>query len=109
MMRLAVLMLLPLVLGALSPSSFLQVKNIDDDNAKLEGEDDAETSKSDDESTDDEAESFIQVEKKNIDDDNAQAAEMARMEDETDKLEGEDDSETSKTDDEDSQTTEDDA
>merc|ERR1719478_281476 len=94
--------------------SFIQVKrNIDDDNAqladmarmedevdKLEGEDDSETSKSDDsdEASEDDGESFIQV-KRNIDDDNAEAAEMARMEDEVDKLEGEDDSETSKTDD----------
>merc|ERR1719197_792161 len=115
MMRLPVLMILPFVLGAVSPRSprsFLQVKkNIDDDNAqaadmarmedevdKLEGEDDDATKSDDDESSQDSADSFIQV-KKNIDDDNAQAAEMARMEDEVDKLEGEDESETSKSDD----------
>merc|ERR1719271_404961 len=93
--------------------SFIQVKrNIDDENAeaaemaRLEaqsdkdlGEDDDETSKNDDdaESSDDD-DSFIQV-KRNIDDDNAEAAEMARLEAQSDKDLGEDDDETSKNDD----------
>merc|ERR1719409_122931 len=94
--------------------SFVQVKrNIDDDNAeaaemaRLEaqsdkdlGEDDDETSKSDDDSdsSDDDEESFVQV-KRNIDDDNAEAAEMARLEAQSDKDLGEDDDETSQSDD----------
>ena len=85
--------------------SFIQVaRNIDDDNAKagevarLEaqsdkdmGEDDDENTQSDQssESSDDE-ESFIQL-KRNIDDDNAEAAEMARLEAQSDKDMGEDD------------------
>merc|ERR1719253_933638 len=111
---------------------FLQMKNIDDDNAeaaemaRLEdqsdkdmgeddnasdpgeedvgeedvgeddvgeedvGEDDAQ-SDDDSEKSDDE-ESFVQVNRKNIDDDNAEAAEMARLEDQSDKDMGEDDS-----------------
>jgi len=59
------------------------------------GEDDDETSKSDDDNGED---SFVQV-KKNIDDDNAEAAEMARLEAQSDKDMGEDDDETSKSDD----------
>merc|ERR1719181_967138 len=108
MMRIVILLLAPQVLlGATTPKSFLQVKakrNIDDDNAeaaemaRLEaqsdkdlGEDDDETSKTDDdeeEQSDDE--SFVQV-KRNIDDDNAEAAEMARLEAQSDKDLGEDD------------------
>merc|ERR1719478_1124962 len=82
-------------------NAFLQVRrNIDDENAeaaemaRLEaqsdkdmGEDDDETSKTDDTSeNDDEAESFLQVKqtKRNIDDDNAEAAEMARLEAQSD-------------------------
>ena len=38
-------------------------------------------------------ESFIQT-SRNIDDDNAEAAEMAKLEDESDKLEGEDDTDS---------------
>merc|ERR1719310_560891 len=79
--------------------SFMQViqakRNIDDDNAQaaemarmedqadnIMGEDNDETSASDSDErgSGDQADSFIQV-KRNIDDDNAQAAEMARMED----------------------------
>merc|ERR1740127_188383 len=60
------------------------------------GEDNDETSASDSDElgSGDQADSFIQV-KRNIDDDNAQAAEMARMEDQADKIMGEDDDETS--------------
>merc|ERR1719171_3487809 len=92
--------------------SFIQVKrNIDDDNAqaadmahmedqadKIMGEDNDETSASDSDEpgSEDKADSFIQV-KRNIDDDNAQAAEMARMEDQAaqaDNIMGGDDDET---------------
>jgi len=96
---------------------FLQVRrNIDDDNAeaaemaRLEaqsdkdmGEDDDESSKSDDSDDADtsaDEESFVQV-KRNIDDDNAEAAEMARLEAQSDKDMGEDDDESSKSDDSD--------
>merc|ERR1719460_2617078 len=60
------------------------------------GEDNDETSASDSDElgSGDQADSFIQV-KRSIDDDNAQAAEMARMEDQADKIMGEDDDETS--------------
>jgi len=90
--------------------SLIQVKrSIDDDNAqaaemarmedqadKVMGEDNDETSASDSDErgSGDQADSFIQV-KRNIDDDNAQAAEMARMEDQADKIMGEDNDETS--------------
>merc|ERR1719271_2186689 len=92
------------------PESFLQTgRNIDDDNAqaaemarledqadKIMSEDDDEISKSSDsEDNEDEQESFLQT-GRNIDDDNAQAAEMARLEDQADKMMGEDDDETSK-------------
>merc|ERR1719428_1369081 len=92
------------------PESFLQTgRNIDDDNVqaaemarledqadKMMGEDDDETSKSSDsENGEDEQESFLQT-GRNIDDDNAQAAEMAHLEDQADKIMGEDDDETSK-------------
>merc|ERR1719424_978573 len=85
--------------------SFIQVKrNIDDENAeaaemaRLEaqsdkdmGEDDDETSATgDDDTTGPGEESFVQV-KKNIDDENAEAAEMARLEAQSDKDMGEDD------------------
>merc|ERR1719498_201100 len=89
--------------------SFVQVsKNIDDDNAeaaemakmedetdKLEGEDESSDSASagseeEQSESDEEDESLLQT--GNIDDENAEAAEMAKMEDETDKLEGEDES-----------------
>merc|ERR1719253_2134862 len=94
--------------------SFIQVKrNIDDDNhevaelARLEaqsdkdmGEEDDETTKSDDSSdkSEGEKESFIQV-KRNIDDDNHEAAELARLEAQSDKDMGEEDDETTKSDD----------
>merc|ERR1719331_1132597 len=94
--------------------SFIQKsRNIDDDNAeaaemaRLEaqsdkdmGEDDDDSSKtdSDDNSESDESESFIQK-SRNIDDDNAEAAEMARLEAQSDKDMGEDDDESSKADD----------
>merc|ERR1719157_450910 len=85
--------------------SFVQVKakkNIDDDNAeaaemaRLEdqsdkdmGEDDNEAKSDDDSEKSDDEESFVQVKAKNIDDDNAEAAEMARLEDQSDKDMGE--------------------
>merc|ERR1719386_9257 len=86
--------------------------NIEDDNAKatemarLEaqsdkdmGEDDDETTEKDgsSDSSDGDEESFIQV-KRNIDDDNAAAAEMARLEAQSDKDMGEDDDETTEKD-----------
>jgi len=92
------------------PESFLQTgRNIDDDNAqaaemahmedqadKMMGEDDDEMSKSsDNEENEDEPEFFLQT-GRNIDDDNAQAAEMARLEDQADKIMSEDDDEISK-------------
>jgi len=93
--------------------AFLQVKNIDDDNAeaaemaRLEaqsdkdmGEDDDESKTDDDEEKSDDEESFIQK-SKNIDDDNAEAAEMARLEAQSDKDMGEDDDESKTDDDED--------
>merc|ERR1719161_2397709 len=96
--------------------SFLQIKrNIDDDNAqaaemahmedqadKIMGEDQDDYGKSDDSEDSNEpgADSFLQI-KRNIDDDNAQAAEMARMEDQADKIMGEDQDESSKSDDSD--------
>merc|ERR1719269_198086 len=96
--------------------SFIQVKrNIDDDNAqaaemarmedqadKIMSEDDDETSQneSEEQGGEDKADSFMQViqAKRNIDDDNAQAAEMARTEDQADKIMGEDNDETSASD-----------
>merc|ERR1719506_3068413 len=79
--------------------SFLQItRNIDDDNAqaaemarmedqadKIMGEDQGDYDKSDDseDSKEPGTDSFLQI-KRNIDDDNAQAAEMARMEDQAD-------------------------
>merc|ERR1719305_624145 len=100
--------------------SFIQLRkhtkarNIDDDNAqaaemarledqsdKIMGEDDGESSENneDQNKSDDEDDSFIQLREhmkaRNIDDDNAQAAEMARMEDQADKIMGEDDDESS--------------
>merc|ERR1719263_842792 len=90
--------------------SFMQViqakRNIDDDNvqaaemAHMEDQADKIMSEDDDDETSgsngserstDEEDSFIQV-KRNIDDDNAQAAEMARMEDQADKTLSDDDS-----------------
>jgi hypothetical protein len=86
--------------------SFIQLKrNIDDDNAeaagmaRLEaqsdkdmGEDDDDENAQSDQSTQGniDEESFIQL-KRNIDDDNAEAAEMARLEAQSDKDMGEDD------------------
>merc|ERR1719171_3186674 len=58
------------------------------------GEDDDESSKTDDQGDASDDESFIQL-KRNIDDDNAEAAEMARLEAQSDKDLGEDDDETS--------------
>merc|ERR1719405_232648 len=94
--------------------AFLQIKrNIDDDNAqaaemarmedqadKIMGEDQDDYGKSDDseDSKEPGTDAFIQI-KRNIDDDNAQAAEMARMEDQADKIMGEDQDESSQRDD----------
>merc|ERR1719223_2013696 len=85
---------------------FLQMKNIDDDNAeaaemaRLEdqsdkdmGEDDNDAQSDDDSEKSDDEESFVQVNRKNVDDDNAEAAEMARLEAQSDKDMGEDDDE----------------
>merc|ERR1719183_3310152 len=60
-----------------------------------EDDDDDQTSKADDSNDirDDEEESFLQV-SRNIDDDNAEAAEMARLEAQSDKDMGEDDEST---------------
>merc|ERR1719388_290060 len=90
--------------------AFLQIKrNIDDDNAqaavmarmedqadKIMGEDQDESSQRDDseDSKEPGTDALIQI-KRNIDDDNAQAAEMARMEDQADKIMGEDQDESS--------------
>merc|ERR1719174_1188209 len=66
---------------------------MEDNIDKLEGEDDdSAASGSDEPSDDNDEESFVQVSRKmrNIDDENAEAAEMAKMEDNIDKLEGED-------------------
>merc|ERR1719160_2039481 len=100
--------------GEYEPESFLQTgRNIDDDNAqaaemahmedqadKIMGEDQDDHGKSDDseDSKEPGADSFLQI-KRNIDDDNAQAAEMARMEDQADKIMGEDQDESSQRDD----------
>merc|ERR1719261_1005911 len=92
----------------------MKTRNIDDDNAeaaemarmedqadKIMGEDDDESSENNDDQnkSEDEDDSFIQLRKhmkaRNIDDDNAEAAEMARLEDESDKIMGEDDGESS--------------
>merc|ERR1719272_2218955 len=64
------------------------------------GEDDDATAKTDGADKSDDEESFVQVmkSKRNIDDDNAEAAEMARLEDQSDKDMGEDDGETAKND-----------
>merc|ERR1719197_1800618 len=67
---------------------------MEDNIDKLEGEDDSSDSAvagSDEEQSesDEDEESFIQT-SRNIDDENAEAAEMAKMEDNIDKLEGED-------------------
>merc|ERR1719271_2161280 len=98
--------------------SFMQViqakRNIDDDNAqaaemartedqadKIMGGDDDETpqNESKEQGSVDEADSFMQViqAKRNIDDDNAQAAEMAHMEDQADKIMGEEDDDDDET------------
>jgi hypothetical protein len=99
--------------------SFVQTKkrNIDDDNAeaaemaRLEaqsdkdmGEDDDASSKTDDDDSaaSEDEESFVQTKARNIDDDNADAAEMARLEAQSDKDMGEDDDTTSTKDDADS-------
>merc|ERR1719498_2071639 len=87
---------------------------MEDNIDKLEGEDESETATSeadDEQSESSDEESFIQRHRsasRNIDDDNAQAAEMAKMEDNIDKLEGEDESETatSEADDEQSESSE---
>merc|ERR1719149_491812 len=70
--------------------------------ARLEAQSDKDMGEDDDEtsSSDDGEESFVQV-KKNIDDENAEAAEMARLEAQSDKDMGEDDDETSATGDDD--------
>jgi len=99
--------------------SFVQ-RNIDDDNAeaaemakledesdKLEGEDDTDSAAaSDDDEQSEDDESFIQT-SRNIDDDNAEAAEMAKLEDESDKLEGEDDTDSAAASDDDEQSEDD--
>merc|ERR1719324_2087566 len=92
--------------------AFLQIKrNIDDDNAqaaemahmedqadKIMGEDQDDYGKSDDseDSKEPGTGAFIQI-KRNIDDDNAQAAEMAHMEDQADKIMSEDDDDEDET------------
>merc|ERR1719428_1776726 len=124
MMRTAILLIFPCLLQAAdhhAGKSFLQVgKNIDDDNAqaaemarledqadKIMGEDDGESSENneDQNKSDDEDDSFIQLRKhmktRNIDDDNAEAAEMARLENQSDKIMGEDDDESSENNDSD--------
>merc|ERR1719172_510656 len=94
--------------------AFIQIRrNIDDDNAqaaemarmedqadKIMGEDQDESSQRDDseDSKEPGADSFLQI-KRNIDDDNAQAAEMAHMEDQADKIMGEDQDDYGKSDD----------
>merc|ERR1719421_393180 len=73
---------------------------MEDNIDKLEGEDESDSAVAvnDDEQEDsNEEESFIQRHRsatRNIDDDNAEAAEMAKMEDNIDKLEGEDESDS---------------
>merc|ERR1719171_2213261 len=105
----------------------MKTRNIDDDNAeaaemarledesdKIMGEDDGESSENNDDQnkSDDEDDSFIQLRKhmkaRNIDDDNAQAAEMARMEDQADKIMGEDDDESSENNDDQNKSDDDD-
>merc|ERR1719217_751473 len=94
-----------------SEDSFVQTaakKNIDDDNAeaaemaRLEAQSDKDMGEEDDQSTGSQDssdtggnndESFVQV-KRNIDDENAEAAEMARLEAQSDKDMGEDDDQT---------------
>merc|ERR1719405_18732 len=94
--------------------AFLQIKrNIDDDNAqaaemarmedqadKIMSEDQDDSSQRDDseDSKEPGADSFLQIQR-NIEDDNAQAAEMARMEDQADKIMGEDQADYGKSDD----------
>merc|ERR1719236_61344 len=94
--------------------AFLQIRrSIDDDNAqaaemarmedqadKIMGEDQDDHGKSDDseDSKEPGTDAFLQI-KRNIDDDNAQAAEMARMEDQADKIMGEDQDDHGKSDD----------
>jgi len=74
-----------------------EVENADEEEVSDESDDSEEHDHDDmdmEEEHEDDADedmSFVQK-SRNIDDDNAEAAEMARMEDETDKLEGEDDS-----------------
>merc|ERR1711865_433098 len=65
------------------------------------GEDDDETKADDSTDASESDDSFVQVKsKRNIDDDNAEAAEMARLEAQSDKDMGEDDDETKADDDE---------
>merc|ERR1719335_1260847 len=94
--------------------AFIQIRrNIDDDNAqaaemarmedqadKIMGEDQGDYDKSDDSEDSKElgTDAFLQI-KRNIDDDNAQAADMAHMEDQADKIMSEDQDESSQRDD----------
>merc|ERR1719160_1857665 len=92
--------------------SFIQMKrNIDDENAEAaemarleaqsdkdmgEEDDDAAGTSSEDASDSSDEDSFIQV-KRNIDDENAEAAEMARLEAQSDKDMGEDNDDAAET------------
>merc|ERR1719235_2915937 len=73
---------------------------MEDQADKIMGEDQDESSQRDDSKDIKEpgADAFLQI-KRNIDDDNAQAAEMARMEDQADKIMGEDQDDYDKSDD----------
>merc|ERR1719424_1701740 len=73
---------------------------MEDQADKIMGEDQDESSQRDDseDSKEPGTDSFLQIER-NIDDDNAQAAEMARMEDQADKIMGEDQDDYGKSDD----------
>merc|ERR1711865_1061221 len=76
-----------------------EMARLEDQSDKDMGEDDNEAKSDDDSEKSDDEESFVQVKSKNIDDDNAEAAEMARLEDQSDKDMGEDDNEAKSDDD----------
>merc|ERR1719364_290625 len=73
---------------------------MEDQADKIMGEDQDDHGKSDDseDSKEPGTDAFLQI-KRNIDDDNAQAAEMAHMEDQADKIMGEDQGDYDKSDD----------
>merc|ERR1740127_211263 len=79
-----------------------EMARMEDQADKIMGEDQDDYGKSDDseDSKEPGTDAFLQV-KRNIDDDNAQAAEMARMEDQADKIMGEDQDDYGKSDDSD--------